>query len=135
MNLKTKIDELADQFRFEMHGIGNIIAGKPEEVFSFILSRQTGQELLRWVAEQAIDNYDSDQGGCVFINEKWWDEFTKGHNMTTIKLDKVPELIRAVRYFLQEELDRYGSYDKFLNLSDTELRLELWQALEEVEGE
>jgi hypothetical protein len=53
----------------------------------------------------------------------------------TIKAEKLRAFIDAVKYFLQEELDRYGAYTNFLSMSEIELRLDIRNALEELEGD
>lgn len=72
MNLKQKIDELAEHF-----------AGT--EYILWVLESPQGQELLRWVAEQAVENAESNLNwSCDFgcgrseFCDEWWAKFSEG---------------------------------------------------------
>lgn len=73
MNLKEKIDELADSLDDNVADIDGVGTN-----FKWLLKTREGQELLRWVAEQA-----SQQGIDFMVKREpyfydWWAKFGEG---------------------------------------------------------
>ena len=81
MNLKTKIDELARK-RATVPGT-TLVNLSLESEFKWCFKSSAGQELLRWVATQAVENAESNLNwSCNFgcerseFCDKWWAEFS-----------------------------------------------------------
>ena len=72
MKLKKKIDELSDTMRGDIQGW-----------FVSMMQSTQGQELLRWVAEQAIKNHGCKEVECredwpeICLDEDWWKTFSE----------------------------------------------------------